>query len=306
MAFSTILGGAVTRTERNTELTTNSNTCPQLELLQGRDGRDGHDGHDGMPGLPGRDGKDGEIGPPGPQGPVGPPGSPGPTTVDPGMQGPPGSPGPRGHSGPPGPQGPTGLPGNRGLTGPPGPPGQAGGGVTYIRWGRTTCPSTPGTQLVYKGRAGGTWYSDSGGGANKLCMPEDPEYSGLYRTGFQGGYLQGAEYRISSGQEFYSMNGHNVPCAVCYASTRVTLLMIPAKTSCPSSWTREYYGSLMAEHHQHQRSLFECMDGNPESVPGSAGIQNGAFFYHAESQCHTLPCPPYIAGREVSCAVCTK
>ena len=304
-----LLGGAVTEPSAISGENLNSTTCPQLELLRGRDGRDGHNGRDGMPGLTGRDGKDGEIGSPGPQGPVGPsglqgpPGTPGTTTIDPGMQGPPGL---RGLRGPLGPQGSTGSRGDRGLTGPPGPPGPAGGGVTYIRWGRTTCPSTPGTQLVYKGRAGGTYYSDSGGGANKLCMPEDPEYSGRYQTGFQDGYLHGAEYRISNGQEFYSMNGHNVPCAVCYASTRVTLLMIPAKISCPSSWIREYYGSLMAENVYNQRSLFECMDRNPESVPGSAGIQKGAYFYHAESNCLSLPCPPYVSGREVSCAVCTK
>ena len=285
-----------------------------------------------MPGLTGRDGKDGEIGPPGPQGPVGPPGPAGPTTVDPGMQGPAGPPGPEGPTGPPGPQGsqgppgspgtdgdrgppgssgtdgdrgPPGSPGQRGLTGPPGPTTSTGGAV-YVRWGRTTCPSTPGTELVYAGRAGGSHYSHSGGGANKLCLPDNPQYLS-YQSGNQGsGYLYGAEYEIFSSQPFRSMHQHNVPCAVCHSSTRASLLTIPARTSCPSSWTREYYGYLMAERYNYARSTYECMDRSPESVPGSVGNINGALFYHTEARCTGLPCPPYVEGREVTCAVCTK
>ena len=189
-----------------------------------------------MPGLTGRDGKDGEIGPPGPQGPVGPPGLPGPTTVDPGLQGPPGSPGPEGPTGPPGPQGSQGQPGppgERGLTGPPGSTNNTGGAV-YIHWGRTTCPSTPGTHLVYAGRAAGSQHSDSGGGANKLCLPNSPQYLN-YAPGTQGGAsLRGTEYESAPGQPFRRVRNMDVPCSVCY-STRETVLMIPARISCPSS-----------------------------------------------------------------------
>ena len=289
-----------------------------------------------MPGLTGRDGKDGEIGPPGPQGPVGPPG---PTTVDPGLQGPSGSPGPQGppgHQGsqgppgppglttvdpgmhgPAGPEGPTGPPGPQGIQGPHGPPGSNGppgppgstistGGAVYVHWGRTTCPSTPGTELVYAGRAGGSHYQQSGGGVDKLCLPDVPQYLS-YQPGFQDtGYLYGAEYLIYSSQPFRSMHQHNVPCAVCHSSTRASLLMIPARTSCPFSWTREYYGYLMAERQKYARSTFECVDRSPESVPGGAGSLNGASFYHTETTCNGLPCPPYVEGREVTCAVCTK
>ena len=317
------LGGAVTRTIRNTdsELATNGDeesatSCPSLELLRGRDGRDG------MPGLSGRDGKDGEkgdsgdVGPPGIQGPIGPPGArgeagpPGPTTADSGMQGPPGPQGPTGPPGPQGNQGPSASPGQRGLTGPPGPRGPPGpttttGGAVYTRWGKTTCPSTPGTQLVYAGKAGGSHYADGGGGANKLCLPDNPQYLS-YRSGHQSGYLYGAEYEISSGQPFQSMHQHNVPCAVCHVSTRASLLMVPARTSCPSSWTREYYGYLMAERWTHGKSTYECVDKSPQSVPGSAADNNGALFYHIEATCTGLPCPPYVDGREVTCAVCTK
>ena len=54
----------------------------------------------------------------------------------------------------------------------PGPPGPTTGGVVYTRWGKTTCPSTSGTQLLYAGRAAGSHYTEKGGGANYLCLPD--------------------------------------------------------------------------------------------------------------------------------------
>ena len=62
----------------------------------------------------------------------------------------------------------------------------------------------------------------------------------------------------------------------------------------------------MAERHNHARSTYECVDSSPESVPGSTGDTNGALFFHTEATCNGLPCPPYVEGREVTCAVCTK
>ena len=214
-----------------------------------------------------------------------------------------------GTQGLPGSPGPQGPPGSRGLTGPRGPPGPTTttGGAVYIRWGRTTCPSTPGTELVYTGRAGNGVKNQQGGGGNYQCLPHYPDYSS-YRSGNQGGSssLHGTEYQINSGQPFYSMDDHDVPCSVCYTATRGTVLMIPAKMTCPSSWTQEYRGYLMAERSNHHRSTFECVDRNPESLPGSGSQRDGARFYHTESTCDTLPCPPYVAGRENTCVVCTK
>ena len=76
-----------------------------------------------------------------------------------------------GRDGLPGRDGKDGEPGPQGQQGPPGPQGPQGSrsaGVTYIRWGKSSCPTTTGTQLVYAGRAGGTHYTTSGGGADKL------------------------------------------------------------------------------------------------------------------------------------------
>ena len=137
--------------------------------VRGWDGRDGRDGTPGPQGPPGRDGRDGLVGPQGLRGEPGQNvGVPGPQ----GEQGLPGSQGPPGLTGPPGPTGQTRATGHIGRTGPPtedykalvvpmvrtGPPGPSRGGVVYTRWGKSTCPSVPGTQLVYAGRAGGSHY----------------------------------------------------------------------------------------------------------------------------------------------------
>ena len=181
----------------------------------------------------------------------------------------------------------------------------------YTRWGRTTCSSTSGTQLLYAGRAAGSHYTHRGGGANYLCLPEQPQYS-TYTAGVQSGraYLYGAEYETGGGGNngpFRSFNEHNIPCAVCYTSARETVVMIPARITCPLSWTKEFQGYLMAEHHGHHRSTFQCVDQSPQSVPGSIANINGALFYHAEVQCgYGIPCPPYDAQKEVTCVVCTK
>ena len=180
----------------------------------------------------------------------------------------------------------------------------------YTRWGRTTCSSTSGTQLLYAGRAAGTWYTQRGGGANYLCLPEQPQYSTYTAgTGSSRAYLYGAEYQTGGPDNgpFHSVHQHNVPCAVCYTSTRETVVMIPARLTCPSSWTQEYQGYLMAEYHNHYRTMFECVDQSPQSIPGSIANTDGALFYHIEVKCnHGIPCPPYGTQKEVTCVVCTK
>ena len=65
-----------------------------------------------------------------------------------------------------------GMAGKKGKQGPPGP---KCGGVTYVGWGRTTCPDTEGTDLAYRGRAAGSFYNNRGGGANYQCVTEEPE-----------------------------------------------------------------------------------------------------------------------------------
>ena len=176
----------------------------------------------------------------------------------------------------------------------------------YIRWGKTTCPSTQDTQLVYSGRAGGTHYDHKGGAANYLCLPDDPDYL-QYQAGTQGhSYITGVEYRFNF---LNSLGSHeNAPCAVCYVATRCVALTIPAKTRCPTNWTLEYDGYLASQRHNHAgRSMFECVDKTPESISGLSAFSSPlSHFYSVEPYCNGLSCPPYDAGKELTCAVCTR
>ena len=162
-------------------------------------GRDGRDGPQGSTGAAGRDGRDGERGD----------------------------------------RGETGIQGPIGETGEQGPPGATSGGVTYTRWGKTSCPTVSGTGLVYAGITAGSEHRGySGGGSNYLCMPHNPQY-GRYRPGVQGhSPIYGTEYQTYTGSPIASSHDYNVPCAVCFVSTRVTALMLPARLECPNSWNK--------------------------------------------------------------------
>ena len=237
-------------------------------------GRDGRDGRDGIPGTAGQNGF-------------------------------PGYPGPKGE---PGVSGSQGKKGERGEIGSQGAPGPATGGAVYTRWGKTTCNTSIGTQLLYAGRAGGSHYSTLGGASNYLCMPNDPEY-GIYTSGVQSwSNVDGVEMQSRDGP-LRAFHLHNVPCAVCYTQ-RETTVMIPAKLTCPSGWTREYSGYLMCavtkSGYSDKRTMFECVDSSPDVVPGQVHFNPGAVFYHNEASCNGLACPPYVAEKELTCVVCSK
>ena len=176
--------------------------------------------------------------------------------------------------------------------------------MTYTRWGSSSCLSSTGAQLVYAGRAGGTLHSSSGGGTERLCLPNDPDYL-PGTTGLNvGSYIYGAEYEFNGPS---NVREHNPPCAVCHVPTRASAIMVPAKSLCPPSWTREYYGYLTAADDGHAgRSTFTCIDISLEVVPGTSANTNGALLYNTGSTCTGLACPPYVNNRALSCAVCTK
>ena len=137
-------------------------------------------------------------------------------------------------------------------------------------------------------------------------MPDDPDYHN-FRPGVQGfSKVYWIEYETGNGP-IYSVSNHNVPCAVCYVSARLVLLTIPAKTMCPVSWTREYYGYLMTAKDNYHRTTYECMDKDAEAVAGSVGNHpNSGEIFYTEAYCDGIPCPPYDSEKELTCVVCSK
>ena len=74
--------------------------------------------------------------------------------------------------------------------------------------------------------------------------------------------IQGVEYEVNygiPGNPLTDVHQHNAPCAVCLIPTRSTTIMIPAKSVCPSNWTREYYGFLMSEHDGYYRTSYDTL-----------------------------------------------
>ena len=160
----------------------------------------------------------------------------------------------------------------------------------------------------FPGFVGGSHYTDHGGGGEYICLPNKPKFD-KYKDGYQSGsYVYGTEYEVSGYNPFKNnLHDHDAPCVVCYVKSRATQLMIPARNDCPSGWAEEYHGYLMADHYSHKHSTsFLCIDGEAEFVHGSHANNNGALLYLVEARCGSLPCLPYVEGRELTCAVCTK
>ena len=201
--------------------------------------------------------------------------------------------------------GPKGVPGQKGMKGDN---EERNGGTVYVRWGHDECPTT--AQKVYSGRAGGPYATHSGGGSNPQCLPLKPKFLPEISGTQHRNFMYGAEYLsyTDSNSHVHGRQHTDIPCAVCHVSNRTALYMVPANYTCPSGWTREYYGYLMASYYTggHYRTQYICVDNALKSVTGSSAANNGATFYFVEGRCGSLPCPPYDNTKELSCAVCTQ
>ncbi|XP_065191370.1 uncharacterized protein LOC135822514 [Sycon ciliatum] len=183
-------------------------------------------------------------------------------------------------------------------------------GVSYTRWGRNSCNSSSGAELVYAGQMAGSPHLQTGGGSNFICLPMHPQYD-KYRSGAQANsYLYGSEFQ-TDGNYFLPFGGlydQNPTCAVCHVTGRSSQIMIPGHMTCPPSWSREYHGYLMSAHNAHNgRTEFICVDGNPDVLRGESANTNGALLYFVEVNCgHGLDCPPFHADEELTCVVCSR
>ena len=170
--------------------------------------------------------------------------------------------------------------------------------------------------FLYDGYAGGSHWSQNGSGSNYLCLHQTPEYdrpvSGA--DSFRA-LVFGVEYEILKFPPFALQHLHDAPCAVCRVASRGTMIMIPARMTCPPGWIREYYGYLMSAKWDYKRTEFICVDRNLEVVGGTFTKQSGSVIYPVEVRCLDpdpdigsggLPCDKFPKGNELSCVVCTK
>jgi len=99
-------------------------------------------------------------------------------------------------------------------------------------------------QCVSKGFAANSRGIKTGGGTNYQCLPLNPEYNKVSgKNHSTSAKLRGVEYETGGLGIFPGIaHNQNAPCARCYAKNKSSVMMIPAKRTCPDTWTKEYEG----------------------------------------------------------------
>ena len=150
------------------------------------------------------------------------------------------------------------------------------------------------------GFVGGSYYNHYGAAANYLCLTKKPEYDNVAKPSYYA-YLYGAEYFYISDH-----HGHDAVCSVCRAPQSTTI-MVPGTLTCPTGWTTQYKGHLSAGYYGHySASEYVCLDGSLEGRIGSSKALYGKLMTYTVSTCGSLPCPPYLGNRMVTCVVCSN
>ncbi len=177
--------------------------------------------------------------------------------------------------------------------------------MTYIRWGRSDCPNA--ATVLYEGFVGGAWFSVGGGTSSFICLPDEPEYVQTEEC-YDCSLVSSAEYETRN-QVFPSETyQYDAVCVSCLALEKTTIVMMPGKTSCPSSFQTEYSGYLMSTYPSFNHATDAiCVDGNAESMLGSHEDHNGAALYFVAADCSSsfIPCGPYKHRIPISCVVCS-
>jgi len=168
--------------------------------------------------------------------------------------------------------------------------------------------------MLYTGFAAGKYRQGGTAGSDFICLHGTPQWGDVVRALSNSASMSGVEYTFRNDDPFSKVNvggqnlgNHNMPCSACHVTTRSHQLMIPGRKSCPSGWTMEYWGYLVASSYAHQGGSYQCLDQAPESAIGGAHAQSYLqYVYAAEIHCGGLPCSPFFEGYEISCVVCSK
>jgi len=152
----------------------------------------------------------------------------------------------------------------------------------------------------------GKKYNEKGGGSDTICLPSNPSWSN-YTDGLNGdkARVYCTEFNSEDGIFPKAVQSQDLPCAVCLARKNAQIV-IPGKNDCFEGWTREYHGYLAADNHGHPAPTKHiCVDFEPHFLPKGSANDDEHLLYLVEVICGSLPCPPYVNGRELACVVCT-
>ncbi|XP_062612010.1 uncharacterized protein LOC134273817 isoform X2 [Saccostrea cucullata] len=172
-------------------------------------------------------------------------------------------------------------------------------GSVYTLWGGKVCPKHENTRTIYTGfmSSSGTEL-DRGAVGDFLCLPQVPEYDSSSSVkkvlNEQKNVVSGFTYHLS--------------CSVCQVQLVSTVLMIPAKVTCPAEWRLEYVGVLVTagvkkgeggtRHICIEKTAF--YDGGIED-----SRDKGPYLFPVAVECGRIPCLPYKKNDNLSCVVCS-
>ena len=166
---------------------------------------------------------------------------------------------------------------------------------------------------IFSGFMAGGDKSWTGSGSNYVCLSDQPTWAHYDENIESLGKLTGSEYRFyghrsNGASDFLGqyMYHSNAPCAVCLIQRR-TSVMFPGRANCLEGWTKEYGGYLISGSAKEERtSEYVCLDNRPEKIVNGDNESNDHRLFFVEAVCSgSLACPPYIAGREIACVVCS-
>lgn len=137
------------------------------------------------------------------------------------------------------------------------------------------------------------------GSGDVLCLPEVPEFDNLTAS---GSTKQTTNHKI-----IISGFSRHLTCAVCQVQLISSVVMIPAKTSCPKDWKFEYAGVLVSPGSKDTSpSRYVCVE---KGAIYNGGLEDsrghGPFLTPVTAQCGRIPCPPYSQDQYLPCVVCS-
>lgn len=158
------------------------------------------------------------------------------------------------------------------------------------------------------GITGGDAFINVGGSVNTLCLPHNPDAAphDFPTSADNWSYMYGSEYRFKY-QNIAQID--DVPCAVCHVNSTTALIMIPAKSTCPTGWNMQYNGYLVSNSNDANRHPYDyvCLHNDAEYL--TEGSRQHAMYSHdffpVKAACGSLPCPPYKNAQYITCVVCT-
>lgn len=148
---------------------------------------------------------------------------------------------------------------------------------------------------------------EGGSGSSWECFPDSyvtPDNANT-NDDAQRGKIYGVEL-ISADPPFdSSKEGKAILCSVCQLYTRNAIVMVPGTHTCPSGYTEQYKGYIVAAGSSSNNipQDYVCLDENVDV--GTESGNNQAKAYPVQVKCGALDCGTYPDNAEIKCIVCS-